>query len=172
MNFQATPQLELFASLGLLESNVDEFLFQADQLDDPDGGSLNLAGNDLERSPAVSLNLSANYQSQSGFFAGASAAYQSAYWSDIFNLDETILGNGLTERVEAATIVNAQLGYDFSDTLRITVYANNLFDENSPELIDIASSGAALGTDDVTDNVFAFSVRQPQTFGVILEASF
>ncbi|MEM6909359.1 MAG: TonB-dependent receptor [Pseudomonadota bacterium] len=172
VNFEATPELDLSASLGLLETNVDDFVVQQDNPDTPADEFLDLAGNDLDRSPSLSFNLGAGYRSQSGFFAGANVNYQSAYFSDIFNLDEATLGNGLTERVDAAAVVNAQLGYAVTDRLTITVYANNLFDEGSPESTDIGSINAALGLDDPSDNVFVFNTRQPQTFGVTIDAGF
>lgn len=102
-----------------------------------------------------------NYANDSGPFGGACVNYQSALWSDIFNLDESLLGPGLTERVEAAAIVNAQVGYELNDNVTITIFASNLFGENSAESINFRAANGARGIDNLSDNVLSFSVRQP-----------
>ncbi|MEM0955222.1 MAG: TonB-dependent receptor [Pseudomonadota bacterium] len=170
--YQATSTLEVFASLGLLETNVDEFVIQQDDPATPENEFLDLAGNELDRSPSVSLNVGVEYRSPNGVFASVSANYQSEYFSDIFNLDESTLDNGLTERIDATTIVNAQVGYDFGDALVVTVYANNLFDERTPETVNIGGANAALGFDDLSNAILFSRLRQPQTFGISLSSSF
>ncbi|MEM0952852.1 MAG: TonB-dependent receptor [Pseudomonadota bacterium] len=162
--------LNLFASLGLLETSVDEFIRAVDVPETPENEFEDFSGNELDRSPAVSANLGASYRASNGFFASASVAYQSEYFSDIFNSDDDILGNGVTERVDAAAVVNANIGFDFTDGLRITLYANNLFDEDAPESTNINARGAEEG--DTSRATINYRVRQPQTFGVAVDARF
>ncbi|MEM8562841.1 MAG: TonB-dependent receptor [Pseudomonadota bacterium] len=171
-SFAATPEFSITAGLGLLESRVDDYVFQPDDPGTPENELLDLAGNELGRSPKRSLDLGAYYDSQNGFFAGASLSYQSSYYADIFNLDESDLGSGLTEKVDAAAIVNAQVGFSFPNAITITAYVNNLLDEDSPESINIGAADAALGLDDLSDNVFSYTIRQPRTFGVTVDARF
>lgn len=172
VNFAATPTLSVFASVGLLETSVDEFIYQQENPDRPGNEFIDLSGNELERSPPLSFNVGANYRSLSGFFAGASVAYQDEYFSNIFNVDEAILGNGLTEVVDAAAIVNAQLGYAFTDSLSMTAYATNLFDESSPQSTFITGFTALVGQADLENRVLTYRLRQPQTFGLSLDMRF
>ncbi len=113
-----------------------------------------------------------DYQNDSGLFGGASLNYQSAQWSDIFNLGEEQIGFGLTERVEAAAVVNARIGYEFNRNVRVTLYVDNLFDEKSPENINIGAGNLASGDTDLRNNVLTYALRQPQTFGATLDLSF
>ncbi|MEM7704536.1 MAG: TonB-dependent receptor [Pseudomonadota bacterium] len=169
--FRATPELELTASLGLLETNIDDFVVQEDDPNSPENEFLDLAGNDLDRSPNLSFNLGANYRLQSGFFAGVNLNYQGTYFSDIFNLEADDLGDGFTEKTDAATIVNAQVGYSFSDKVTVTVYGTNVFNEGSPDRINIGGQNAAVNPGQLL-NEFQFDIRQPQTFGVTIETRF
>lgn len=171
-NFVATPSLSFTASLGLLETSVDDFIFREDNPGTPDNELLDLAGNELGRSPSTTFNLGANYRSRIGVFAGANLNYQSEFWSDIFNLDQSQLGDGLTERIDAAAIVNAQIGYAFSDALTLTLYANNLFDEDAPSFANIGSANAAAGVGNPVNQRLVYQIRQPQTFGVTLDMQF
>lgn len=170
VNYRASDRLSLTASLGFLETSIDEFIFQEDDPETPEDEFVDLEGNELDRSPAVSANLAANYRTGNGFFASASVAYQSEYFTDVFNLDDDILGNGLTERVDAAAVVNAQIGFDVSNSLTLTLYANNLFDEDSPEIVNVTAPNAAQG--DLSNALVSYTIRQPQTFGVTLDARF
>ncbi|MEM0952599.1 MAG: TonB-dependent receptor [Pseudomonadota bacterium] len=172
MNYAATSDLSVFASVGLLETNVDEFLFQFDNPDTPDNEFIDLSGNELERSPPLSFNVGVNYRAPGGFFAGASVAYQDEYYSSVFNVDEELLGNGLTEEIDAAAIVNAQVGYAFSDRLTLTAYATNLFDEGSSQDTFINGLLSLLGDNDLSDNILFYRIRQPQTFGITVDLQF
>lgn len=172
VQYKATSNFDFFGSLGLLETRVDEFLFFPNDPDTDEDESLDLAGNELSRSPAVTFNLGANYEDSSGVFANASVNYQSSYFSDIFNLSEAELGDGLTERVEAAAIFNVNIGYEFANRFTVRAYANNLFNVTSPQNINISASRAARGLDDVSDNVRQFNLRPPQTFGISIDATF
>ncbi|MEM8988690.1 MAG: TonB-dependent receptor, partial [Pseudomonadota bacterium] len=68
-DYQATADWNIYGSIGLLESDINEFEFQAD---DPStktiDESIDLSGNDLSRSPNVSFTLGASYDHESGLF--------------------------------------------------------------------------------------------------------
>lgn len=170
INYAMSDDLSLYGSFGLLETNVDEFIRELDDPETPEDEEVDLSGNELGRSPALSANFGVNYRAKNGFFASASLAYQSAYFTDIFNEDEDILGNGLTERVDAAAVVNARVGFDISESLTLTLYATNLFDEDSPEVINVTAPGASQG--DLSTAIVSYQVRQPQTFGLTVDATF
>lgn len=172
LDFRATSEWRIYGSLGLLDTRVDDFVFAQDDPATPENEFLDLTGNELERSPNVSFSIGSNYNHDSGFFVSASLSYKSSYYSDIFNLGSNDLGNGFTERVGAAALVNARIGYEIDEFLTITGFVTNLFDENSPENINVGAADAARGLDDVTDNILSFNLRQPQTFGIIMDAKF
>ncbi|MEM1409831.1 MAG: TonB-dependent receptor, partial [Pseudomonadota bacterium] len=171
-NYEVTSELDLFSSWSLLDTNVDEFIFVEDDPTTPENEEQDVVGNDLDRSPTLQFTVGLNYENDNGLFGGASVNYQSALWSDIFNLGEELLGPGLTERVEAAAIVNAQVGYELNENVTFTFFVSNLFDESSPDSINISAANGASGTDDLSDNVLSFSLRQPQTFGASLDVRF
>ncbi|MEM6536757.1 MAG: TonB-dependent receptor [Pseudomonadota bacterium] len=160
-DYKVTDDWDVYTSVGLLESNVDEFLF-SDELD--------LEGNDLSRSPAVSFTIGTSYEHSSGVFGSVSLNYQAPYESDIFNLRPADLGPELTERTEATTLVNARVGYEVGP-FTLTAFVTNLLDDNDPELINIGAS-AALTDPGTLNRVSSFTLRQPRSFGVSIDASF
>ena len=136
--------LTLFGSLGLLET---EFLdFETTEGD--------VSGNEFPSAPNVTAALGAIYRHQSGFFGSVSASHTGSYYSpgDIVNEE------GL--KVDAYTVVNAEIGYNVTENLSIAVYADNLLDE---DYITSLSGGppATLAT-----------VSEPRTVGVELRARF
>ena len=169
-DYQATDEWNIYGSLGLLESDINQLLFEADDPDTPGDQSIDLAGNELERSPSVSFTLGTSYEHDSGLFGSVSVSYQSSYESDIFNLGPEDLLNGLTERTEASTLVNARLGYAFGN-FTLTAFGTNLLDDNDPETIQLAGADA-LQTPGSLSNVSSFTLRQPRSFGISVDASF
>ena len=155
--------------MGLLESDVNELLFEADDPDTPGDQSIDLAGNDLARSPTVSFTLGTSYEHDSGLFGSISLSYQSSYESDIFNLGQDELLNGLTERTKPSTLVNARVGYEIGK-FTITAFVTNLLNDSDPETTNLGSSDALLVPGTLLD-VSRFTMRQPQSFGVSLDAA-
>ena len=68
--------------------------------------------------------------------------------------------------------MNARIGYEFNRNVRVTLYVDNLFDEKSPENINIGAGNLASGDTDLSNNLFTYALRQPQTFGATLDLSF
>ena len=169
-DYRATNEWSVYGSLGFLESDIDRLLFEADDPDTPGDQSIDLAGNELERSPSVSFTLGTSYQNDDGLFGSVSVSYQSSYESDIFNLGPEDLLNGLTERTEASTLVNARLGYEFGN-FTVTVFGTNLLDDNDPETIQLAGA-EALQTPGSLSSVSSFTLRQPRSVGISVDASF
>lgn len=170
-DYQATKEWNLYGSLGLLESDINEFEFQADS--DPNDGvddAISLSGNDLSRSPNVSFTVGTSYDHASGLFGSISLNYRSSYDSSIFNLGPDELLNGLTQRTEPSTLLNARIGYDIGN-FTITAFVTNLLDDNDPESRTLGGSGALRVPGTLLD-VSSFSLRQPRSFGVSLDASF
>lgn len=163
-SFRASETLSFYVNAGLLETSVDEFVFT--EASDP---PVNLAGNELGRSPPVSVTLGLNYSVNSGFFAGASANYRSSFYADILNLDSDDLGPGFSERVGSSLMINARAGYRFSG-FTLTGYITNLLDEDEPESVNLA--GLAGSGDVAFSNLPIINMRQPLTLGASLDFVF
>lgn len=105
-----TPRLELFGSLGLLNSEVTE----ADAAD-PD-----IVGNEFNYAPHLTANLGFKQHLESGLFFGGDISHISQYYSEIDNNEAFKAGK--------YTIANANIGFE---TARYTVraYVKNLTDE-------------------------------------------
>ncbi|MEM1113630.1 MAG: TonB-dependent receptor [Pseudomonadota bacterium] len=164
-DFLANEAWSFYYTVGLLETNIDDF-----PLDDFAAEPINLSGNALDRSPSLSFTLGANYEHDNGFFAGASFNYTSSSESDIFNLGPRELGDGLSESIDSASLLNGQLGYVLSN-YRLALFGTNLLDEDAPELVNFAASGV------LSDPSFfalqaSFGIRQPRTVGVSLDYRF
>ena len=170
-DYKATENWNIYTSIGLLESDVSEFILQEDDPATPDENEeVDLGGNDLARSPAISFTIGTSYQHSSGLFGSISLNYQSPYESDIFNLGPDELGEGLTERTEPMTLVNARIGYDIG-AFTITGFVTNLLDDNDPELINIGASEALINPGTL-NRISSATLRQPRSFGISIDAAF
>ncbi|MEM8497175.1 MAG: TonB-dependent receptor [Pseudomonadota bacterium] len=138
-DYRMNEAWSLYGNVGLLETSIQEFIFDA--FTDP---PVNLAGNKLDNAPSVSMTVGVNYARQSGLFGNISLNYRSASWSDVFNLGPAELGEGISERIEAAYLLNARLGYRF-EGFTITGFATNLLNEDAPESLNFADGGVLNG---------------------------
>ncbi|MEM6302946.1 MAG: TonB-dependent receptor [Pseudomonadota bacterium] len=163
-DYKVSETLSIYANLGYLETSVDDFIF-TEESDPP----LNLAGNELGRSPSTSITFGLNYAAGNGYFAGASANYRSSFYADILNLDEDDLGSGFSERLGSSIMLNARAGYRF-DRFTITAYVTNLLDEDEPENVSLAGL-ADSGAVEVATRPF-FNMRQPRAFGASIDFVF
>ncbi|MEM1140980.1 MAG: TonB-dependent receptor [Pseudomonadota bacterium] len=178
-DYHLTNEWNVYASVGLLETDIEELVLREDNPDTPDvDETIDLAGNELGRSPNLTFTVGMSYAHESGFFGSASLNYRSAYETDFLNLgpedlDVDDAGNPLTERVDEATLVNARLGYEFN-RFTLSVFGTNLLDEDNPESINIGNAGALFTppTDTAINEVQSYVLRQPRTLGVSLDAAF
>lgn len=141
--FKATNDLSLYASMGLIESEFNEFAFQG----------LDLSGNEFPFQPPISLAFGGTYEDERGISATVDFNYSDNFFSQV--------QNGPELRADDRLFVNTRLGYR-GDNFGVFVYAQNLFDADFQTSVfrdpDPAFANAELG--------------QPQTFGVILETEF
>ncbi|AUJ36748.1 TonB-dependent siderophore receptor [Vibrio vulnificus] len=106
----ATDSLELFANLGLLETEYKEASGESKE---------------LPRAPSMTGNFGGQYSFFDGFELSANAAYTGDYYSDRSNTAITT--------IDAYWVANAQLAYVFENG-RATLFATNLFDSNKTTL--------------------------------------
>jgi len=173
-----TQEFDVYASFGLLNAEYDDFPFAAQ------GGFSNLEGNKLPDSASVSASISANWKSENGLFANASAYYTGSRFSDTENLtnsdiyqaaidrgvSESVASN-LTEKVDSYVNVNLRFGYEMDD---VTFYGfvTNVFDEEVVTTLDIAGVDQASGNVSVDTGGTFTRILAPRTFGVGVDYSF
>lgn len=110
----ARPGLELYASLGLLTTEIDRY---------PGSG---LEGNELPRSPAYSFNAGVNYGGDDGLELALDLRMSDSYYSDVIN--------EARGKTDPYWIANARLGYRF-EHLHLFAEVSNLFDSDVPLLL-------------------------------------
>ncbi|MEM0955750.1 MAG: TonB-dependent receptor [Pseudomonadota bacterium] len=165
LDFRVSESLSMFGNVGLLETSIDEFLFDA--FTNP---PVDLSGNELDNAPPFTATVGLSYAREQGFFSSLSLNYRSASWSDVFNLGPEELGAGVSEEIGSAVLVNARLGYRLNG-ITITGFATNLLDEDEPESLNFADSGVLNGSNGFRARG-EYNMRQPQTFGISLEYAF
>jgi len=167
-----TQDFDVYASLGLLNAEYDDFPFAAK------GEFSNLEGNKLPDSASMSASISANWKSDNGLFANVSVYYTGSRASDTENLDnndiyqvaidnglsETV-ANTLTEEVDSYVNVNLRFGYEMDD---ITFYGfvTNAFDEEVITTLNIAGVDQESGNVSLSTGGTNTSILAPRTFGL------
>lgn len=138
----ATPELELFAGLGLLQTEVVKDSQAA------------IDGNELPRAPAFTIDAGAIYRHASGLELAADARFSDGYYSTI--------DNSSRDKTDPFVVVNAQAGYRLNDNLRTFAFVTNLFDSSDEILLEPGATPA----DD------AAAILTPRTFGIGLQVNF
>lgn len=107
--------LSLFANLGYVDTQFDEFIVQLD------GAPVDLAGNRFAQAPEWTWIVGGHYQHDSGFRAEADVGYTDRSFYTV--------NNALSELNKPFTLVNARVGYESGRSWSIYAFARNLFDE-------------------------------------------
>ncbi|MEM1381773.1 MAG: TonB-dependent receptor [Pseudomonadota bacterium] len=142
LDVSVTDNLDLFATVGLLDTEVTE--------DGRDGSPLE--GDEFPFAPAFNGTVGFSYENQAGFSLTVDANY--------IGESEPLLPNGQTATIllpnfmpgvvgdqsnEAATIVNARIGYRINDMAEAFVYGSNLFDNDYIANAEAAGGSVVLG---------------------------
>ena len=162
--FIVSDHWTVYGNAGLLNTNIDDFPF-----DDFGGEPVDLSGNELDRSPALSSTIGVTYDNSNGIFGSASLNYRSSEWSDIFNLGPNELGPGLSEQVGRSLLLNAQIGFK-TERFTVSLFGSNLLDEDEAESINFASVGLLNGSEGFSEQA-TFNIRRPRAFGVSIDMS-
>ncbi len=151
-----TDNFELDWGVSLLNTEYDEFITQDPA---PPGDVVNLAGNDLSRSPPVTSSLSGRYDWQLG---GGS---EIELWGNWLYVDDQFFTQFNRSNVmqDSYNVLNARLSYRTSSgSWRFTLYGNNLSDEEY--FTNALESGVPMpGVDPVVPQFF---LGAPRTWGV------
>ncbi|MEM0928723.1 MAG: TonB-dependent receptor [Pseudomonadota bacterium] len=159
---RVTPDLDLFASLGLVETEFDDFPFVRSVSPDGDPQFANLDGNAFNSAPNVTAAVGFAYEHPSGFFLTSNAAYTGRQYSDVENFD--------IEKADDFVLVNGRFGYrhEFFD---ISLFANNLFDDRFVTSQNIVNVNTNTGVVDPIGNP-RFVVNDPRLWGIEMRVSF
>ncbi|MCU7993586.1 TonB-dependent receptor [Shewanella glacialipiscicola] len=109
----ATDNLQLYSSLGWLETAYGNYQYQ-----DKYGTDVDLTGRDLAHSPHFTYSLGGTYRANSGWFTNLNLSGKSDFYYSDSN----------DSRSEPYTIVNARVGYEAS-AWSAYLWGRNLFDE-------------------------------------------
>lgn len=177
-DWQASRQLNFFGSLGLLDTEFEDFPFAT-----PGSPFENLAGNELPDAPNVSFTIGGSFKDDSGLFLDASLNYQGSSEAGLENLGtaelaagfaaegvDPALAQGFTERLDSRAVVNARIGYE-AERFTIYGYVTNLFDDRSRVFANFASVNTDGGAINFFDTPSA-TLIPPQTFGVGIDFNF
>ncbi|MEM9668063.1 MAG: TonB-dependent receptor [Pseudomonadota bacterium] len=185
-DYKVTDELDIYGSLGLLDTEFTDFPFAESGLFE------NLNGNEFPVAPNVSFTLGTSYQHRSSFFGSGSISFQGPQESQIFNLDENdilpisfaadpdnlpgglpspdVLDSLLTEEVGSRFLANVRIGYAH-DNFSIAFFASNLFDDQTPIFRIrglVNQETGELGPSASASQI----VPDPRTFGVVLDIAF
>ena len=140
-HYELSPGNELRLDLGLLSTRVDRY------------GDSGVQGNDLSRSPAVTLDLGVRLRPVEDLLVSADVRYSDSYYSDAVNSPRG--------KVDPYTVVNAQLSYHVG-WARAFVSVENLLDSRH-ELSILTGPTAARD---------AATMSRPRTVTAGIELSF
>lgn len=143
------PALQLFGSVGLLQTKFDEIVIGSPAVD--------RSGNEYPEAPAFTVAAGAMYRSPTGWFAGADVRHVDGYYSS------GNIANAPTGYVDAYTIVDAQLGWEW-ENYTLTLFAKNLFDEHYLTSVNEVNGGPI-------SPAYAF-IGEERQFGLTLRAQY
>jgi len=169
LNYQVNPELVIYSSLGLAQTEFTNFLIEIPTGSDLDNNGVedvitrDLAGRSFEDAPEITANIGSTYKGDNGIFANISINY-----ADDSNAEVNPYRNGLTEndigfdlKNDARTLVNMQIGYEW-DVFGVYLIGKNILDE---EYI----SGAAFGR---AGRVIRHTLGDPRQLSLNLRSTF
>ncbi len=112
LNYYATENLELYASIGLLQAEYDDYRYEKS------GEIIDLSGRELAHAPSYNYQLGATWRGDTGFFANMNlSGMDSFYYSD---------SNDFVS--DDYHLLNLRLGYE-ADNWSVYLWGRNLTDE-------------------------------------------
>lgn len=132
LRWRSLPQLDLFASAGLLKTEFDRgtAIVGGDEID--------LAGKEFPEAPTLTASVGGIWTHKSGFFLGGDASYTDGFYS------KSALDNAAGQHLDGFVLVNMQAGIEL-DRFKLTVFSKNLFDKQYLTAINSSLSRAAVG---------------------------
>ena len=110
VEWQATADLNLFANVGIIDTEFKEF----------EVNGVDLAGMSFPQAPEFTANLGGLYQNDNGFFASMSYSYTDKTYSRVESPQITRIGN--------RSLLSGRVGYQ-QEYWRVYIWGNNLLDD-------------------------------------------
>ena len=105
--------LNLYTSLGLLKTNINEFIYAID-----DSTFVTLGNRDQAMAPSYNFNLGINYRNDSGFFANLELTKKDAYY----------FSDSHEKKNKSYQIINSNIGIK-KKIFSVSIWVKNLFDQ-------------------------------------------
>ncbi|MEM6908483.1 MAG: TonB-dependent receptor [Pseudomonadota bacterium] len=187
--FEVTPEFDIFATVGLLEAEFDDFPFAVDEDGNPLNPDLpqlaNFGGNEVPGSPDISFTIGGNWSDDSGFFVNAALAYTGAYFDSEANLvGEDFRGafeeagldgdfaSTFTTLIDDRTDLNARIGYE-GDNFSVYAFGSNLLNEEQvTNTFGLARPSQTTGELVLNTGEQVLTVNRPRTVGIGFDARF
>ncbi|MEL6687021.1 MAG: TonB-dependent receptor [Pseudomonadota bacterium] len=152
VSYQILENLELYGGASYSAAQFVDFVnnFFDPSLPEGPGNLRDFDGNSFPYAPEFTFNAGFDYNHHTGFFGGVDANYQSSFFTTNENVDDA--------EVDDRLLVNARIGYEINEKVRLTAFAENLFDNEYFTFVNFANPTARLG-DERT-----FAVRLDVTF--------
>ncbi len=143
LDYQVLDNLALKTSAGILRTEIDEI-------------SSNSAyeGKEFAKSPGYMFSIGASWDATEKLNLSGQVRHTDGYYSDIANTQAYV--------VDAYTIADARVSYDFHESLELYGYVKNIFDERTPTYLQQNRGIGGLEA----------SMTMPRTFGVGIKGSF
>lgn len=187
LDYTVNDNWNFFASVGLLETEFDDFPFAVDENGDPQNPGnpqfANLAGDEFPFAPNVTFTFTGNYQHGSGFYASSTFTYTGPQFTGIPNLtnedfEQAFLDNGgdaafgatLTEEVESRSDLTLRVGYR-TGNFNVFAAATNVLDDDQLRSRNFGVVSTTTGDVNLAGGVQGL-VFQPRSFRLGVDVSF
>lgn len=178
IDYTPHTDLNLFASIGLLKTEFDDFEFATT------GPFENFNGNEFPFAPNLTYTLGANYDHKSGVYANATFTYTGSRFSEPANLDgddfaqafddeglDPAFGATLTNELESYEELTLRLGYR-NDRINVFAAGTNLLGVEELRSIAYGTVNSETGAVDLRDDSLSGLLIRPRSFRVGVEVSF
>ena len=182
LDYRPSTSWNLFASVGLLETEFDDFPFATT------GPFENLKGREMPNAPKMTFSLGVSYTGDSGLFASAGLSFIDEQFMDADNLEEEdfrqafadaglnpALGARLSEVVESRTDLTARLGYE-GEAFTVYAFGSNLLDDEALTSFNYGGVNQATGEVDLirgtSINGVGATVNRPLSVGIGIDVRF
>lgn len=135
LTYTPNAQWEVFTSVGLLETQFKSLTL-------PTTPATVLNGVSFPSAPNATISVGADWRGLNGWFAGGVVQYVGSQLAPLQNA----VAPGALPRLSDYVTVDVQAGYAFRNGAAVTVYANNLFDEEYFTSLNFAGDFGSLGT--------------------------
>lgn len=144
-DYQVLDNLKIMSGLGIMRTKIDEA-----------SPKYHLEGNEFSKSPGYMFSLGASWDVTEKFNVSGNVRHTDGYYSDVVN--------EAAYWIDAYTIADARVSYDFNESFQLYGFVKNIFNERVP-----TSKQAIRGIANVTTQA---SMTTPRTFGIGLKGSF